>query len=120
MQARPSTTARTTQNRFRPRLELLEARQLLSGAPIPELNSNPGAAHTLFLDFDADGVVVPEISLIRPPFDMDGDPATFTADEAATMERIWTFVAEDFAPFNINVTTVESESGKFLRVIIGG
>jgi len=120
MPARPSTTARPTYHRFRPRIEALEDRQLLSGAPIPELNSNPGAAHTLFLDFDADGVVVPEISLIRPPFDMDGDPATFTEDEAATMERIWTFVAEDFAPFDINVTTVEPDSGKFLRVIIGG
>jgi hypothetical protein len=54
---------------------------------------------------------------------MDGDPNTFTAGELADIEAIWKLVVEDYAPFRVNVTTVDPgdfSNGKALRVAIGG
>ncbi len=128
MWPRRSSTGSTTYNRSRLHLEALEDRQLLSGAPIPELNSNLGAPHTLFLDFDGLSVTFERIEdgeahvieYSRPAFDMDGDPNYFSDGEVATIKEIWTGVAEDFAPFNINVTTISPGRGKFLTSLIGG
>jgi uncharacterized protein with LGFP repeats len=104
-------------------VECLEGRWL--PAPVaPVLNSNPGAKAVLYLDFDghkgpnADGTTV-----TTPAFDTDGDPTTFNASEQAAIKDVWRRVAEDFAPFNINVTTVDPGiyfPRTSLRVAIGG
>lgn len=75
------------------------------------LSSLPGAALTLHLDVlggelrgtdfnDRHGLDVLEV----PPFSVDGDPA-LSADERALVHRTWASLAEDFAPFAVNVTT---------------
>jgi hypothetical protein len=142
----PAKNVRRPQGRRRPELELLEHRQLMSidvlphldGLPppsdtledrtlvahvsVPRLHSLAGAPHTLYLDFTGHRYN-PRIRRShdsRPPFDMDGDLSNFSLTEAAAIRDIWTHVAEDFAPFNINVTTIQPEEGKFLRVVIGG
>ena len=33
----------------------------------------------------------------------DGDPTSFSASELSSINEVWTRVAEDFAPFNVNV-----------------
>ena len=66
-----------------------------------------------------------------PVYDIDGDDATFSDAELQVIQSTWARVAEDFAPFNINVTTEEpavlasgmpiaAANGIALRVAIGG
>ena len=98
---------------------------------IPVLNSNPGAPHVFYLDFD--GQVVSGTSWNKDndnnaihslPYDLDGDPTTFVPSELDAIREIWSRVAEDYAPFEINITTEEPDAAdlrtdrKALRGII--
>ena len=77
------------------------------------LHSNPGAKHTIYLDFD--GHVTTNTlwnseygisSIVTPKFNGGGgDPDTFSNSDLTMIQKIWSGVAEDFAPFNVNVTT---------------
>lgn len=95
-----------------------------NSASIPILDSLPGADASLFLDFDGHQETswgtFQDIDI--PAYDIDGDPTSFNDAEVLNMIEIWRRVAEDYAPFNINVTTVEEadDSGAMLRVAIGG
>ncbi len=91
----------------------------------PAYSSLPGAADTIYLDFT--GHVEPIWGAFAnadaPVYDIDGDFATFSPAELTNIEEIWAAVAEDYAPFNINVTTVQPSSfadGVALRVVFGG
>ncbi len=48
------------------------------------------------------------------PFDMDNS-SSLSDDEKITIQRIWRAVAEDFLPFNINVTTEEPMDGALTK-----
>jgi fibronectin type 3 domain-containing protein len=92
---------------------------------VPVLNSLPGAAASLWLDFvghyDASWGAYSNIT--TPVFDQDGDPTTFSDGELATIQAIWAQVSEDYAPFKINVTTVQPSSfanGVAECIAIGG
>jgi hypothetical protein len=92
---------------------------------VPILESNPGAGTRLYLDFnghfEASWGDFHDISI--PAYDTDGNPSTFSQAEQENITTIWRYVGEDFAPFNINVTTVEPASfdaSADLRVAIGG
>ncbi|HLQ46015.1 MAG TPA: fibronectin type III domain-containing protein, partial [Planctomycetaceae bacterium] len=92
---------------------------------IPVLNSLPGAAASLYLDFDGDSEASwgSYSNIVQPAFDQDGDPTTFSDSEVTAIQNIWKYVAEDYAPFKINVTTVQPASfanGVAERVSIGG
>lgn len=100
---------------------------------LPLLDSLPGAPRTLYLDFtgnfEADwwqnfrGHEDHYQNLVTPAFDTDGNPNAFSEREQDAIRRIWATVAEDFAPFNINVTTHyygALDDGKALKVAIGG
>ncbi len=101
------------------------------------LHSNPGANHTIYLDFD--GHVTTGTpwnntygsSIVTEAYDIDGDPSTFSLTELQNIYNIWRRVAEDFAPFNVNVTTQEpsiemlrragsNDTQWGVRVVIGG
>ena len=77
------------------------------------LNSRPGAPRTIYLDFTGhtltgtawnDAAAVPD-GFALPAYDINGDPTTFTTAERDAIKTVWLYVAEDYAPFNINVTT---------------
>ena len=92
---------------------------------LPQLHSNPGATAKLFLDFDghfeASWFAYSNVS--TPAFDQDGDPSTFSDGESSSIHEIWARVSEDYAPFNIDVTTVDpgNETDRVTAVIaIGG
>ena len=80
---------------------------------LPLLHSLPGADAILFLDFS--GRLVSNTNWNRQfnngndydcrPFDLDGRPESFSLAEERAMRIIWQRVAEDYAAFNINVTT---------------
>jgi hypothetical protein len=96
-----------------------------ASSSVPVLNSLPGAAISLYLDFDGDyeSQWGSYGSVATPAFDQDGNPGSFNTSELATIREIWQYVAEDYAPFQVNVTTVEPTSfanGAAIRVAIGG
>jgi len=74
------------------------------------LHSKPGAQRTLHLNFRGatlSGTAWNDIgsSLNALPFDLDGIPYTFSTVELQRIQAIWQRVAEDFAPFDVDVTT---------------
>ena len=95
-------------------------------ADLAELNSNSGASVSIFLDFDGHsettwGSFLRNVTI--PVFDTDSDNTTFSDAEQALITEVWQRVSEDFAPFDVNVTTVEPadfSNGVALRVSIGG
>ena len=90
-------------------IELLEPRLNLA-LDVPAFSSLPGANHTIYLDFD--GHVTSRTAwnsgatINSPAYSSDADTANFSASELQVIERTFRRVAEDFAPFQVNVTTV--------------
>ncbi len=77
------------------------------------LHSFPGATRVIYLDFN--GHVTEGMHwnssysggapIVSQPFDTDGDTSTYSDNEKSIMLEIWRRVAEDYAPFNVDVTT---------------
>jgi Ca2+-binding RTX toxin-like protein len=76
------------------------------------LNSLPEANHTIYLDFNGHTDAFGNVS---PVFDIDNNPATFSDFELERIQYIWQRVAEDFSPFNVNVTTQEPTLDRLIR-----
>jgi len=85
-----------------------------TGATVPIANppvyhSNEGAAMVLYLDFN--GALISntgwniDSDLEAQAWTMDADDTTFSEEEQTAIRRIWKRVSEDYAPFDINVTT---------------
>jgi hypothetical protein len=78
---------------------------------VPILHSRPGSVNVLYLDFDGHTITGTAwnagraATLVATPYDTDGVPGTFGSAEQTAMERIWARVAEDYAPFQVDVTT---------------
>lgn len=76
-------------------------------------NRPPGSVHhTIFLDFRGCSVsntywntATKKAVLQTQPFDMDGDPNTFSVQEQQAIVSIWQAVAQDFAAWAVDVTT---------------
>jgi len=75
------------------------------------LNSKPDAPRTIFLDFDGHTISGTAWNtsygdpIIARPYDSNGDINNFSDGELRDIQRMWRLVAEDFAPFDVNVTT---------------
>ena len=71
------------------------------------LSSRPSATKTIFLDFNGHHSVNNSWGhdIDFPAFDLDGDTSTFSSGERIEIQKIWQNVAEDYLPFNVNVTT---------------
>jgi subtilisin-like proprotein convertase family protein len=100
------------QNIFRalPRLEFLEARLVPAGEF--SLHSLPGATKVIYLDFDGHTTTGTRWNatngptIITPVYSIDSIRTTnFSAQELVNIREIWERVAEDFRPFNVDVTT---------------
>lgn len=96
----------------------LESRVLLAALyPLGDtfaLHSLPSATKTIYLDFNGETVTgtIWNDQTAGDPFTLaaysfEGDSASFTNNELERIQRIWARVAEDFAPFEVNVTTAE-------------
>lgn len=106
-------------------LEALEPRWVPSGLTVPAYSSLPSASASVYLDFN--GHYEPSWgsygAITSPAYSTDSEVTSFSSTELSNIQKIWQYVAEDFAPFPINVTTVEPPSfanGVALRVVIGG
>lgn len=92
---------------------------------IPQLSSKAGAAATIYLDFNGhtQSSWGQWSNAITPVYSRDADRTTFSSTELSSIQEIWARVSEDFAPFNVNVTTVQPPSFAdrvAVRVAIGG
>eukprot|EP00043_Microstomoeca_roanoka_P019646 m.224330 g.224330 ORF g.224330 m.224330 type:complete len:614 (-) comp17033_c1_seq1:174-2015(-) len=89
---------------------------------LPIYHSKPGSKNVLFLDFD--GHTVPGDSHwgkhVALPYDPSGNGVKFTSYEQGQISLIWARVAEDYAPFNIDVTTEDfgTQSTTQMRCLI--
>ena len=75
-------------------------------------HSRMGAPNVLYLDFTGESVSgtawndsVGRVSIPAVAYSIDSDFTTFSDVERLAIKRIWQRVAEDYAPFNIDVTT---------------
>lgn len=78
-----------------------------------KLHSRPGSQRTILLDFDGFNLTgtawngapksVPAGSISG--WSLDADPNTFSNTELEAIQSIWQRVAEDYAPFNVDVST---------------
>lgn len=79
--------------------------------------SRENASRVVYLDFDGHVTSCTEwngspsnqdwckLPIETFPFDIDGNPDAFNAEERRRIIAIWRAVAEDFAPFDVDVTT---------------
>jgi len=102
------------------------------------LHSDPGALRVIYLDFDGhtttgtiwNSQYTSGAPIVTPAYSFEGD-SSFSDNELARIQYIWQRVAEDFIPFDVDVTTqdpgVESlikrgptDTQYGIRVCIGG
>lgn len=87
------------------------AAELPAGVDVFKLHSNPSAPNVVYLDFDGHVITgtawnsSTSPSFTARPYDLDANPSSFSEAEQANMAEVWRRVAEDYAPFNIDVTT---------------
>lgn len=80
---------------------------------LPILHSNPSSSKTVHLNFRGNVITSDWIfnegqnikGLETYAFDFDNDASHFGAVDQSMIQQIWAIVAEDFAPFDIDVTT---------------
>lgn len=92
-----------------------------------QLHSKPGSTKTIFLDFD--GFTLSGTSwnvdftsgadIVAPPWDIDGNPASFGISEQTLIQQVWLRVAEDYAPFDVDVTTEFPGDAALTRANLG-
>lgn len=103
------------------------------------LHSLPSATKKIYLDFTGHtttGTYWKDIkdgdsTFTTPPYDFDGVTSGFSTSELQRIQFIWQRVAEDYAPFNVDVTTEDpgveglrktttADMNYGIRVCIGG
>jgi hypothetical protein len=82
---------------------------------LPLHHSKPGAPWTLYVDVESQTVLVSQAmrlmlnlrvsTITTSGLTLDADSTTFNVDEQQVVSRIWGRVAEDWAPFDVDVTT---------------
>ncbi|HPU50029.1 MAG TPA: zinc-dependent metalloprotease family protein, partial [Burkholderiaceae bacterium] len=78
------------------------------------LHSRPGASKVIYLDFNGHSTTGTAwnssygiTTIVSPAFDLDGIPSSFSTTELERIQKIWQRVAEDYAMFDVDVTTQE-------------
>jgi hypothetical protein len=84
-------------------------------SPFPKslvFHSRPGAPNVLYINFVGEVIagtgwntVLSRLAIPALGFSADSDYLTFNESEQIAIKQIWQRVAEDFAPFDINITT---------------
>jgi hypothetical protein len=103
------------------------------------LHSNPTATKKIYLDFNGHTTTGMDWNkdynggkdIVTPAFDINGDASTFSNYERYKIQETWLRVAEDYAPFDVDVTTQDpgvaglsksngADTSYGVRVVIGG
>lgn len=87
------------------------------------LHSRPGSKRKIYLDFNGHTTTGSAWNtsygidpIVSPAFDLDGLPGTFSANEIAVIQNIWRRVAEDYAAFDVDVTTEQPTADQMTRL----
>lgn len=88
-----------------------------------KLHSRPGSNRVIYLDFD--GYITSNTQwntsytsgqpINSAPFSIDADPNTFNTQEQDAIQYIWQRVAEDYAPFDVDITTEDPGNAAIYR-----
>ena len=86
------------------------------------LHSRPGSQRVLYIDFDGatvSGTLWNEQDGLSNGtvlgYSLDGDRSTFNTEERQLVQTVWQRVAEDYAPFDVDVTTEEPPASDITR-----
>ncbi|WP_300682960.1 hypothetical protein [Nocardioides sp.] len=86
------------------------------------LSSAPGSKHTLYLDFLGGTVTgtywnttAQAAAITVAPFSLDAYTAHFSRLELGAIQAAWATVAQDYSPFDINVTTAPAPADAISR-----
>lgn len=76
---------------------------------VPALSSRPGAAYTIYLDFAGFSFTGTWVNGMTPGVTpaYDNTVGSFSAQDQANIAEVWARVAEKYAAFDINVTTID-------------
>ncbi len=84
-------------------------------APFPldqtfKLHSNSTVKRVIYLDFKGHTTTGTQWNkafgkVVTPPYDTDGDPSALSDTELTSIQLIWQRMSEDYAPFQVDVTT---------------
>lgn len=100
--------------------ESARLRRMFSGTPptgytsqgVPIHHSRPFSSNKLYLNFLGQTIIgtrwntgYGQAAYYAMPYTLDGDSDTINAAEQTAMSLIWARVAEDYSPFNVDVTT---------------
>jgi PKD repeat protein len=86
-----------------------------------KLHSKPNATKKIYIDFDGHVATktawnkVDKPTITADPFNIDGNMGVDTERERTAIYHIWASVAEDFLPFDVDVTTEEPTPDELLR-----
>ncbi|SDB65799.1 Por secretion system C-terminal sorting domain-containing protein [Flavobacteriaceae bacterium MAR_2010_188] len=90
------------------------ATQSISASEIFKLHSKPGASRVVYIDFDGEVLTntawnasAGVSTLYARPYDSNGNDSSFDSTEITDMASIWHRMAEDYAPFDVDITTEE-------------
>ncbi len=99
------------------------------------LHSKPGQSRVIYLDFTGHTTSGTSwksgATFTSPPYSTDTNTASFSTAELANIQEIWKRVSEDYAPWDVDVTTEEppleslrkttsSDTAYGVRMVIGG
>lgn len=99
------------------------------------LHSKPGLTRVIYLDFNGHTTSGTNwksgATITSPAYDIDGNRTAFSTTELANIQEIWKRVSEDYAPWDVNVTTAEppleslrktttTDTAYGIRMVIGG
>jgi pre-peptidase/reprolysin-like metallo-peptidase family M12B len=83
-----------------------------AAGPAFELHSKAGSNRVIYLDFDGHTVTNTAwntngkpATVNITPYDTDGNPSNWSTTEQNVVREVWARVAEDYAPFDVDVTT---------------
>ena len=85
------------------------------------LHSKPGSKRTIYLDFDGhttSGTAWSSGTIVAAPFDLNGQANSFDTTEQERIQNIWRRVANDYAPFDVDVTTEEPSADLLYRTSV--
>ena len=103
----------------------MPSRQNITATEAFSLHSKPGSSNVVYLDFNGHVITNTDwnstySTLTARPYDLDGVETSFSSAELDNIAEIWRRVAEDYAAFDIDVTTAQPSTfgNKTGRVVI--
>ncbi|MGW6197524.1 zinc-dependent metalloprotease family protein [Kribbella sp. NPDC055110] len=90
--------------------------------PAFELHSKPGSNRVIYLDFDGHTITGTAWNTNGKPstvnvtaYDTDGNTSSWSTAEQDVVRDVWARVAEDYAPFDVDVTTQQPAQSAITR-----